>query len=93
MKYVEPLNSASYPERNGSYVNANPATGVKGSTVPAAAIEDTQREIVAAISAAGITPSENEKGQLAKAIPRIYIGSATDTEIAALLKPGDMYIR
>lgn len=93
MKYVEPLNSASYPERNGSYVNANPATGVKGSTVPAAAIEDTQREIVQAIAAAGITPSENDKTQLAKAIPRIYVGDATDEEITALLKVGDIYIK
>ena len=68
MKYVEPLNSSSYPERNGSYVNANPATGVKGSTVPGEALEHPQREILNVIEAAGLTPNGADLTQLLQAI-------------------------
>ena len=68
MKYVEPLNSSSYPERNGSYVNANPATGVKGSTVPGEALEHPQREILNVIEAAGLTPNGADLTQLLQAL-------------------------
>ena len=68
MKYVEPLNSASYPEREGSYVNANPATGVKGSTVPGEALEHPQREILNVIEAAGLTPNGADLTQLLQAL-------------------------
>lgn len=103
MKYTEPLNSSAYPDRNGSYVDANPATGVKGSTVPGKSIEAPQREIVNVISASGLTPDGADNTQLLQALRgmiqnsssgnKIYTGTATDSEILALLQPGDLYIR
>ena len=72
MKYVKPLNET---DENAGYTNADPAHGIKGSTVPAAAIEMPQREIVAAIIAAGLVPSGEDGGQLAQAIAK-QIGNA-----------------
>lgn len=72
MKYVKPLNET---DENAGYTNADPAHGIKGSTVPAAAIEMPQREIVAAIVAAGLVPSGEDGGQLAQAIAK-QIGGA-----------------
>lgn len=68
MKYVEPLNSAAYPDRNGKYVTANPSTGLMGSTVPGEAIEHAMREIVHVIEMAGLTPSAADLTQLYQAI-------------------------
>ena len=72
MKYVKPLNET---DENAGYTDADPAHGIKGSTVPAAAIEMPQREIVAAIVAAGLVPSGEDSGQLAQAIAK-NIGDA-----------------
>ena len=72
MKYVKPLNET---DENAGYTDADPAHGIKGSTVPAAAIEMPQREIVAAIIAAGLVPSGEDGGQLAQAIAK-NIGDA-----------------
>ncbi len=72
MKYVEPLNSASYPEREGQYVTANPAADLKGSTVPAESIEHPMREIVHVIEMAGLTPSKADLTQLYQAILLLY---------------------
>ena len=72
MKYVKPLNET---DENAGYTDADPAHGIKGSTVPAAAIEMPQREIVAAIEAAGLVPSGEDGGQLAQAIAK-NIGDA-----------------
>lgn len=68
MKYSEPLNSAQFPDRTGQYVDAIPVQGVIGSTVPASAIEHTQREIVNAIQGAGLDPDFTNLGQLLQAI-------------------------
>lgn len=84
MKYVEPLNSSSYPERNGSYVNANPATGVKGSTVPGEALEHPQREILNVIEAAGLTPNGADLTQLLQALIASWL-----VESAAVTRTGD----
>ena len=72
MKSVKPLNET---DENAGYTDADPAHGIKGSTVPAAAIEMPQREIVAAIVAAGLVPSGEDGGQLAQAIAK-NIGDA-----------------
>ena len=72
MKYVEPLNSPAYPEREGRYITANPATGLKGSTVPAESIEHPMREIIHVIEMAGLTPSEADLTQLYQAILLLY---------------------
>lgn len=72
MKYVKPLNET---DENAGYTDADPAHGIKGSTVSSAAIEMPQREIVAAIIAAGLVPSGEDGGQLAQAIAK-NIGNA-----------------
>ena len=68
MKYVEPVNSPAYPERNGSYVTANPTTGLRGSWVPGESLEHPMREIVHVIEMAGLTPSSADLTQLYQAI-------------------------
>ncbi|MBQ9236105.1 MAG: hypothetical protein IJ184_06560 [Alphaproteobacteria bacterium] len=55
MKYTPPLDSQ---DQDARYVNADPANGTEGSKIPAAALENPQREIVGAISKMGITPAE-----------------------------------
>lgn len=63
MKYNKPSNAT---DPNASYVNADPQHGIKGSTIPAIAIEAPQREIVDVIVKGKQSPSEEL--QLAKAI-------------------------
>ena len=65
MQYTQPF---GVTDPNASYVNGNPATGTQGSIPPAAAIEATQREIVNAITQAGLTPDPNNLTQLFQAI-------------------------
>jgi hypothetical protein len=67
MKYTQP---AGKPE-NSPYVDFNPVTGVEGSVVPAAAIENVQREVVNVIVQAGVTPIEANLTQLHQAIVAI----------------------
>ena len=64
MKYTPPLDSQ---DQDAGYVNADPANGTEGSKIPAAALENPQREIVGAISKMGITPAENNN-QLGTAV-------------------------
>jgi len=66
LKYIPPLNDT--PEREGKYVTANPIAGVRGSTVPAEAIEHPMREIVNCIEQAGLTPSDADLTQLQQAL-------------------------
>ena len=65
MKYTPPLDSQ---DQDAGYVNADPANGTEGSKIPAAALENPQREIVAAIQDAGLSPNANDKTQLKQAI-------------------------
>lgn len=65
MQYTKPLNETNL---NAGYRDAVPAQGIKGSTVPASAIEAPQREIVNVISSAGLTPSDADNTQLTQAI-------------------------
>lgn len=64
MKYVQPIGGAA----NDPYVDANPAGGVDGSPVAAAAIEHPMRELVALISDAGLAPTDADLTQVAKAV-------------------------
>lgn len=64
MEYVTPPGQAP----DSSYVDANPAGGVDGSIVTAEAVEHCMREIVNAITAAGLTPDSGDLAQLAAAI-------------------------
>lgn len=67
MQYVPPVGGAA----DDPYIDGNPATGVDGSAVPAAAIEHPQREILALIAAAGLVASGGNLGQLAAAVLKI----------------------
>ncbi len=60
MKYTPPLGK----EENTPYIDGDPVAGIEGSAVPAAAIENPQREIENAIKAQGLTPDENKLNQL-----------------------------
>ena len=64
MIYTPPVGGAP----GDPYIDANPGAGIDGSPVPAQAIEDTQREIVEVITAAGLTPSSGDLTQLRQAI-------------------------
>ena len=66
MKYNQPFDQPSNP--NASYIDGNPAAGIQGSIVPAASIEFDQREIVNAITAAGLAPSNSDLTQLLQMI-------------------------
>ncbi|TBY93586.1 hypothetical protein E0H35_25675 [Rhizobium leguminosarum bv. viciae] len=65
MKYQAPFGSL---DPDAPYVDRNVPGAVVGSKVPAAAVEDPQRELVALIGAAGIAPSNADRTQAAKAI-------------------------
>lgn len=66
MQYSQPYDQTSNP--NASYVNGNPSSGIQGSIIPAGAVENPQRELIALIQAAGLTPSNSDLSQVAKAI-------------------------
>ncbi|MBR1777855.1 MAG: hypothetical protein IJ752_04640 [Alphaproteobacteria bacterium] len=67
MQYTKPLNETNL---NARYKDAVPAQGIKGSTVPALAIEAPQREIVNLITSAGLPPSAEDNTQLTQAVER-----------------------
>ncbi|NEJ04306.1 hypothetical protein GR238_02645 [Rhizobium leguminosarum] len=73
MKYNAPYGSA---DPNAPYVDRNMAAATKGSIPPAAAIEFPQREIMAVITAAGISGSDDDLTQLLQAIEQL-ISAAT----------------
>jgi len=64
MIYTPPIGGAA----NDPYIDANPGGGIDGSILPAQAVEDPQREIVAVIVAAGLTPTAATLNQLLTAI-------------------------
>ena len=65
MQYNAPYGSA---DPNADFLNGNPATGVAGSIIPAAAVGFPQREIVNAITASGQTAENSNLNQLTSAI-------------------------
>ncbi len=91
MKYYQPVDQPG--DANASYSNGNLGAGIKGSIPDARAIEHPQREILAVIAAAGLTPDEETLTQLRDAIAIIAgnrlraqgtnIASAATTNIGA----------
>ncbi|KAA3510092.1 hypothetical protein [Agrobacterium rosae] len=73
MKYNAPFGST---DPNAPYVDRNTPGAIAGSRVPAAALEHTQREIMAVIVGAGLDPSSTDLTQLLQAIQKI-IDAAT----------------
>ncbi len=70
MEYIPPSNAT---EEDESYIDANPSTGQKGSTIYAKAIEHPMREILEVITEAGLTPDETDLTQLFQAIEKIVL--------------------
>lgn len=64
MKYQAPPGG----ESNASYIDGNRAAGVKGSIVPAKAVEQGQRELNHLIDYSGQIPSDDDLEQVRKAI-------------------------
>lgn len=75
MEYQPPINGDTGDD-NRSFVNGNALLGVEGSIPSAESIEHTQREIIAAIEAAGLVPDEGDLMQLAQAIAASAGGSS-----------------
>lgn len=90
MKYAPPVGQEAQGE-GAHYVDGNPELGILGSPVPAAAIEQGQREIIHVIKQAGLTPSAEALTQLFQAINNLIIDQtpiATNTTLG-LVKGGD----
>lgn len=81
MQYHQPFDQPNNP--NASYVNADPSNGIAGSIPPAAQMEYPQREIVAVIAAAGLTPSDTDLAQLLRAVRGGQLSTFTDQSGAA----------
>ena len=75
MKYEAPYGVS---DPNASYINGNPSTGTMGSIPPAASIENPQREVVNFIGASGLTPTDADLNQLAKAVQNGQVTTAID---------------
>src|ERR1035437_1196137 len=75
MLYNPPYGGAT----NDPYINGNPSTGTAGSIPPAAMMEYPQREIVALITDAGLTPSNSDLTQLARAVQNGVVTYAQDS--------------
>lgn len=86
MRYVQPYGEV---DTNASYTNGNAMAGVPGSIPDARAIEHTQREIVAAITAMGLTPDENTLNQMATGIAAIIASIAAKAPVNAPTFTGD----
>ena len=90
MKYAPPIGQEAQGE-DAHYVDGNPELGILGSPVPAAAIEQGQREIIHAIKQAGLTPNAEDLTQLFQAINKLITNKtpiATNTTLG-LVKGGD----
>jgi Protein of unknown function (DUF2793) len=91
MEYNQPI---GIPDTEAPFIDGNPQSGILGSIIPAHGIEYPQREIVNAITDAGLTPSNLDLTQLAQAIRRssfIYVvdqGSVNNIVISPLKFPG-----
>ena len=89
MKYAPPIGQEAQGEE-AHYVDGNPELGILGSPVPAAAIEQGQRELLHVIKQAGLTPSSEDLTQLFQAIGKLIsdkVPIATN-ETAGLVKGG-----
>ena len=89
MEYAPPIGQESQGE-DAHYVDGNPELGIPGSPVPAAAIEQGQRELLHVIKQAGLTPSGDDLTQLWQALGALFrqkVPIATE-EKAGIVKPG-----
>ncbi|WP_300907622.1 hypothetical protein [uncultured Desulfovibrio sp.] len=89
MKYAPPIGQEAQGEE-AHYVDGNPELGILGSPVPAAAIEQGQRELLHVIKQAGLTPSGEDLTQLFQAIGKLISNKVpiASKETAGIVKPG-----
>jgi hypothetical protein len=62
-------------DEDAPYIDGNRSAGTKGSIVPAAAIEHTQRELVNLINFAGLVPNAGDLEQVRKAIEALILAA------------------
>jgi len=92
MKYQPPYGSL---DPDASYVDRNTSAAVRGSVVPARAVELPQREIVNALIKSGIVPADDDLLQLVKAMRSQKVnyfvdgGAANDISISLDPVPSD----
>ncbi|MDC9591807.1 phage tail protein, partial [Xenorhabdus sp. XENO-10] len=70
---------------NGEFTNGNVAAGVAPTILDAAWFNSVQRELINALAAAGIKPSQSDDAQLAEAIRKMIQKSVPN---ASLTQPG-----
>ena len=89
MKYAPPIGQEAQGEE-AHYIDGNPELGILGSPVPAAAIEQGQRELLHVIKQAGLTPSSEDLTQLFRAIGKLISDKVpiASKETAGIVKPG-----
>ena len=89
MKYAPPIGQEAQGEE-AHYIDGNPELGILGSPVPAAAIEQGQRELLHVIKQAGLTPSGEDLTQLFQAIGKLISNKVpiASKETAGIVKPG-----
>ena len=89
MKYAPPIGQEAQGEE-AHYIDGNPELGILGSPVPAAAIEQGQRELLHVIKQAGLTPSSEDLTQLFQAIGKLISDKVpiASKETAGIVKPG-----
>lgn len=78
MQYVPPIGGAA----GDPYIDADPGAAIEGSAVPAAAIEDPMRELVALITDAGLAPSDANLSQVAAAVRTLIQSQAAAVSVA-----------
>ena len=86
MKYAPPIGQEAQGEE-AHYVDGNPELGILGSPVPAAAIEQGQRELLHVIKQAGLTPSSEDLTQAIGKLISDKVPIATN-ETVGLVKGG-----
>lgn len=86
MKYNPPAGSQ---DPDAKYVTGQPGK-VRGSAVPAEAVEHPQREIVEVIKQAGLTPSGEDLTQLFRAIGKLISDKVPMTKSPSprMIRPG-----
>src|SRR3546814_677432 len=75
---------------NGRFVDENPLAGTPGSLIPAVWGNSVTQEILGVISAAGMTPSEADNGQLIKALQTILGRSSPMRSVVTRLTTSKM---
>lgn len=69
---------------NGRFVDENPATGMPGSLIPASWGNAVTEEVLGVIKAAGLSPSEADNAQLAKAF-KAMIAEASALPVGSMI--------